>query len=247
MGRCVASPRPPVRHDAGISIIEVLVAALIFMIISIGVTQATVTSVRLAGDQSHRVTALSLAASEIDAVRSVLDPFDVNTPAPRVVTVDGTDYTITRDTSWVSAAAPTSPAAAAAPRISSSSASTCASPGPANWPRPSRCRRTPCSPRSAASTTRALGTIMISAKKADGTGAAGVTASVTPVSGGAVALGAAAAGHRHERLHLRTPGHAGRLHRHAHRAQYIDITQSATPTQTRNRRGRIDGLCAVRL
>ena len=57
-------------EQAGISIIEVLVAALIFMIISVGIAQSMVSSIRFAGDQRHRVTALSLAAGDIDLVRS---------------------------------------------------------------------------------------------------------------------------------------------------------------------------------
>jgi len=90
--------------EAGFSIVEVLVATLIFMMLSVGIAQATVTSIRLSGDQKHRVTALSLAASEIDKVRAIADPFDVQTlNPPDQQTVDGTTYTIVRKAAWVAA------------------------------------------------------------------------------------------------------------------------------------------------
>jgi len=89
------------RHDSGVSIIEVLAATLIFLVISVGVAQATVTAIRLSADQRHRITALSLASSEIDLVRAQADPFAI---LDREVTrtIDNVDYTIHRETSWVS-------------------------------------------------------------------------------------------------------------------------------------------------
>ena len=85
----------------GFSIVEVLAATMIFMILSVGIAQATVTSIRLAGDQKHRVTALSLAAGEIDTVRAIGDPFKV-LPDTSTSTIDGITYTINRAAEWVS-------------------------------------------------------------------------------------------------------------------------------------------------
>lgn len=99
--RALRSARIRVRDESGVSIIEVLAATLIFLILSVGVAQATVTAIRLSGDQRHRVTALSLAAGEIDLVRSIGDPFDI-IDRDVTQTIDGVDYTIHRDTSWVS-------------------------------------------------------------------------------------------------------------------------------------------------
>ena len=42
------------------------------MLLSLGIAQATVTSIRLSGDQKHRVTALSLAASAIAPIITLL-------------------------------------------------------------------------------------------------------------------------------------------------------------------------------
>ena len=233
--------------DSGISIIEVLVAALIFMIISIGVTQATVTSVRLAGDQKHRVTALSLAASEIDAVRSVLDPFDVDTPAPRVVTIDGTDYTITRDTSWVSASGTDIPCGGAGTqnlqlkrvnvRVTWSGQLTSTQPVSSD---------TVLAPVGRINDP-SLGTIMISAKKADGTGAANVTATVSPVSGGAVALDTQPPDTDTSGCTYALQVTPGTYTVALSEPNYIDITQAATPDAERDGRCRVDGLRTVRL
>jgi Tfp pilus assembly protein PilV len=172
------------RADDGISIIEVLVAVVIFMILSVGVMQGLVTATRLAADQRHRVTALSLAASEIDYVRAITDPFTVlNREFDE--TIDGITYTVVRDTSWVSGTGTDIPCTGSGSdnlqlkrvnvtvswtgRMSASlpvnSDTVLAPTGRINDP--------------------TLGTILISATRADGTGAAGVAVSITPSSGGA--------------------------------------------------------------
>jgi len=103
IARRLSAARTDEDPDAGFSIVEVLVATVIFMLLSIGIAQVTVTSIRLSGDQKHRVTALSLAAGEIDAVRAIRDPFKVtDDPQPAPVTIDGITYTITLVTEWVS-------------------------------------------------------------------------------------------------------------------------------------------------
>ncbi|MFT4029927.1 MAG: carboxypeptidase-like regulatory domain-containing protein [Protaetiibacter sp.] len=171
------------REDAGVSIIEVLAACLIFMILSIGVAQATVTAIRLSGDQKHRVTALSLAAGEVDLVRSIGDPFDV---LDREVTqtVDGIDYTIHRDTSWVTGSGIDIPCGAGSTgnllykRINVR----------VTWDG----QVTPISPVSSDTVLApdgrlndpALGTILVAVSNAAGTGTEGVTVTITPDSSG---------------------------------------------------------------
>jgi len=175
------------RSDAGISIVEVLVAALIFAIVSVGVAQATVTAIRQAADQRARITALSLAASEIDKVRSYADPFDVD-PDERDVTIDGTEYTVKRSTEWVNSSGIDIP---------------CGAGGTGNMQykrvnvRVTWDTRMGITPPVSSDTVLApdgrindptRGTIMISVKGAAGTGSAGVSVTVSPVSGGATAL-----------------------------------------------------------
>jgi hypothetical protein len=89
--------------DSGISIVEVLAATLIFMLLFVGIAQGLVTVIRLAGDQKNRVTALSLAAGEIDRIRAFQSVFDVKDDERDVTpdAGDGTVYTIHRTTAWV--------------------------------------------------------------------------------------------------------------------------------------------------
>lgn len=91
------------RDDSGISIIEVLVAFIIFSIISIGVAQATLTVVRTSADQRSRTVALNLAASEIDSVRAIPVVANIEDAPDRTLQVDGITYTISRKAEWVSA------------------------------------------------------------------------------------------------------------------------------------------------
>lgn len=89
--------------DAGVSLIEVLVAVLVFAIISTGIVAGMTTIARMTTDSRARITAANLATQDIDLVRSISDPFGI-TNATSTVTVDGRDYTVKRSTSWVSKA-----------------------------------------------------------------------------------------------------------------------------------------------
>ena len=175
--------------DNGTSIVEVVAAVVIFMILSVGVMQGLVTMTRLAGDQRHRVTALSLAASEIDYVRAITDPFTVlNREFDE--TIDGITYTVERETSWVSGTGADVPCTGGGSdnlqlkRVNVS----------VTWEGRMSASQPVNSDTVLAPTGRindpTRGTILISAIRADGTGAAGVGVAVTPNGGGAAALDA---------------------------------------------------------
>lgn len=172
------------RRDDGVSIIEVLAATLIFLVLSVAVAQATVTSIRLAADQRSRITALSLAASEIDAVRAYKDPFEVDS-LTRTEVIDGRSYTIERNTEWVTSSGLDIP---------------CGAGGTGNmeykrvnvrvtWDTRMEITQPVSSDTVLAPDGRindpSLGTIMVSVKGAAGTGTAGVGVTITPTSGGA--------------------------------------------------------------
>jgi Tfp pilus assembly protein PilV len=92
------------RQDAGLSIVEVLVAFLIFSIVSIGVAQALVVVVRTSADQRSRVVAQNLAATEIDRVRAIADPGSIPEGLRTwTQSVSGTTYTFSRTAKWVGA------------------------------------------------------------------------------------------------------------------------------------------------
>jgi Tfp pilus assembly protein PilV len=90
--------------ESGMSLIEVIVGALIFAIIAVGAAMGIATSLKMTDDTEARETAIGLASSEIDAVRAMDDPFQVFYDS-RAKNVDGREFTITRDTSWVQGAA----------------------------------------------------------------------------------------------------------------------------------------------
>jgi hypothetical protein len=185
--RAVRRVRALLGRDQGVSIIEVLAATLIFLILSVGVAQATVTAIRLAGDQRHRVTALSLAAGEIDLVRANPDVFKV-TGITKTREIDGLTYKIYRTTSWVTGTGLDIP---------------CGAGGTGNLQyKRVNVRVTwegQLEPVSPVSTDTILapdgrindpdrGTIIVAATRGDGTGSGGVSVTITPNGGGAVAL-----------------------------------------------------------
>jgi len=231
IARRLSAARTDEDPDAGFSIVEVLVATVIFMLLSIGIAQATVTSIRLSGDQKHRVTALSLAASEIDNVRAIADPFKVLTlDPPNTVTIDGTTYTINRDTEWVSGTGTDIP---------------CGGAGTANL----QVKRVNVSvtwtgqlvntnPVSSDTVLAPLGrindptqgTIIVAATQADGSGSAGVTPTITPVSGGATALTTAPPATDSDGCSYALRVTPGVYKVALSKTGYIDITQNTNPS-----------------
>lgn len=91
-----------VRADDGLTLIEILVAMMIFAFISVGVAMALTASLAAARDNRSRITAASLAAAEIDRVRAIGDPFKVH-DVPSTAIGPSNAFTLTTDTSWVSA------------------------------------------------------------------------------------------------------------------------------------------------
>lgn len=101
------------RREVGLSLIEVMVAMLIFAIISIGVIGSLTAMLRQVSDSRSREVATNLAAQEIDLARSTTNLFALHDYAsPVVVSVDGQNFYVSRDTEWVSD--PTSMAACGA-------------------------------------------------------------------------------------------------------------------------------------
>lgn len=86
--------------DDGISLVEVVVALMVFSIIALGVGYSALTILRITEDTRSREVATNLATTELDIARAMPDPFDVlNATSTKVV--GGTTFTIKRVTSWV--------------------------------------------------------------------------------------------------------------------------------------------------
>lgn len=93
---------PLARDEAGLTLVEILVAMTIFGIISVGIAAGVTASLVNTRDSQNREAALNLAASQIDLVRSVTDVFTVNdTAGPANVVVGGVAFHVSRETNWV--------------------------------------------------------------------------------------------------------------------------------------------------
>jgi len=229
IARRLSAARTDRDPDAGFSIVEVLVATLIFMLLSLGIAQATVTSIRLSGDQKHRVTALSLAAGEIDKVRAIGDPFNVD-DATTTSAIDGITYKVVRVTQWVAADGTDIP---------------CGGSGTANL----QVKRINVSVTWTGQLGNTLpvksdtvlapvgrindptqGTIIIAATRADGSGSSGVTPTVTPVSGGATSLTTAPPATDSDGCSYALRVVPGVYKVALSKSNYVDITQSSNPS-----------------
>jgi prepilin-type N-terminal cleavage/methylation domain-containing protein len=92
--------------DDGMTLIEVVVALLVFAIIASGVVAGMTTVARMTADDRDRVVAANLAAEQTDLARAIGDPFKLTaaTTTQSFPTPDGgkQTYTIARTLSWVS-------------------------------------------------------------------------------------------------------------------------------------------------
>lgn len=102
--------------EAGLTIVEVMVAMLVFALITVGAIVAIGTVLTMTGDNRSREIAANLASQDIDAQRALPDVFDVvgtPTSAPIVKTLSGTKFTLVRSVAWTSTTGITSQCGAA--------------------------------------------------------------------------------------------------------------------------------------
>src|SRR4051812_26204520 len=91
------------KADDGMSLIEVVVAMMIFALVAAGVAYSTIIVARITDDTGSRQVATNLATTEIDYIRSLQDPFLIKNDK-KTVTVGAINYYIVRQVSWVDAA-----------------------------------------------------------------------------------------------------------------------------------------------
>ena len=87
-------------NDDGLSLIEVLVAMMIFSMLVVGIGYSLINILQMTRDNQARETATSLASAELDQVRAVGDPFAIGNNS-HTTTVGNNTYTITRNAAWV--------------------------------------------------------------------------------------------------------------------------------------------------
>lgn len=92
--RLVSRLRRTLRRDEGIGLVEVIVALMIFSIITLGMSFSLVTMTRIAFESKNREVAANLAAAEIDRLHSAGDAFKIHSTVEPVAAtvVDGINY-----------------------------------------------------------------------------------------------------------------------------------------------------------
>jgi len=86
--------------DSGMSLLEVLVAMMIFAVVSLGVLQTLATVLTTTRDNRARIVAANLASQEIDLARDASDIFTLFDDT-YTKTLNGDTFTVTRSTKWV--------------------------------------------------------------------------------------------------------------------------------------------------
>lgn len=170
------------RNDDGIGLIEVLVALLIFSIISIGMAYSMISMTRLTADSTMRETATNLAAQEIDRIQSLPDAFDVNTDDDNPIVVNGVTYNVARYLSWISTTGASGSCGSGGGNLQYKRLNVEVTWDQMYLDEPVRADSV------LAPTTRindpSYGVVLVSVLGIDGDGRAGVTVRVTPESGG---------------------------------------------------------------
>ncbi len=88
--------------EAGVSLIELLIALTIFSVVASGVAVGMGSALGLTRNNRNRSVAANLAAKEMDIVRSTKFASLPLTDVTKTETVTGVNYTLLRQTSWVS-------------------------------------------------------------------------------------------------------------------------------------------------
>lgn len=99
----VLRPADPADRDAGLSLVEVIVAMMVFAVVSVGVAYSITNSLVLTRESRARAIATNLAAQDIDLLRSVEDVFTV-TSKSWSTQVGGFTFHVARTAEWTDAA-----------------------------------------------------------------------------------------------------------------------------------------------
>ncbi len=182
MHKCLIAMKKRSSED-GLSLVEVLVAMMIFAMLVVGIGYSLINILKMTRDSQSRETAVSLASSELDAARAIGDPFKILN-VDRTITVDNTTYSISRKAVWVTpgGTAETCGSGGAALQYKTVSVSV-------SWNGLSDSAAVKAD-TAIVPTTRInnpdLGTILVSVKNASGLGNAGVSFTAKPATGDAL-------------------------------------------------------------
>ena len=90
-----------VRSESGMSLVELMVAMVIFGLVSVGILTGMLTVLKLSRDSRAVQVATNLAAEEIDLARTAKDLFALDSKTYPVRVINGDKFTVKRTTDWV--------------------------------------------------------------------------------------------------------------------------------------------------
>jgi len=99
----VLRPQESAERDAGLSLVEVIVAMMVFAVIAVGVAYSITNSLVLTRESRARAIATNLASQDIDLLRSVEDVFGV-TSKSWTTQVGGFTFFVKRTAEWTTEA-----------------------------------------------------------------------------------------------------------------------------------------------
>ncbi|WP_066517703.1 prepilin-type N-terminal cleavage/methylation domain-containing protein [Curtobacterium ammoniigenes] len=183
----VLRPRDHREGEAGFTVIEVMVAMMVFAIMSIGIAYGITNALQLTQSSRGRETAVALASQDIDQMRQLaaLSATGVQNVVSTSYTklVGGVTYTVNRSANWVSSDGTLSACGSSSSELAYKNVAETVSWSGGHGASLSTTMTSSIAPPSAVSIP-GDGTITISVLNAAGTGNAGVTIAITPVSGG---------------------------------------------------------------
>ncbi len=184
--RPIARLQRVLRSEDGIGLVEVLVALMVFTIIAVGMGYSMLSMSRLTGETTAREAATNLAAQEIDRIQARSDIFNVVSEKTTTQSIDGVQYTINTSIGWVTTTGSTGSCGTGGGNLLYKRVNVEVSWTGMYLKNPVRADSI-LAPDARINDPR-YGTILIAVTGEDGTGRAGATVTVTPVSGGATAI-----------------------------------------------------------
>lgn len=188
-------PEDPGQRQAGFTIIEVLVAMMVFSFISLGVAYGLTNSLVLTKDSRSRAAATQLASADLDAMRQQASSEAdgvlgiASGSYTKQVQVNGITYTVTRTARWVDSTGAIGACGTGAGTLSYKSVSETVT-----WPTSNKANGSVRMDTLIAPTSKlnvdTLGTIIVEVDNVAGAGAQGVDVAVSPTANGATALAA---------------------------------------------------------
>ncbi|MDL5349962.1 carboxypeptidase regulatory-like domain-containing protein [Microbacterium sp. zg-YB36] len=176
--------------DDGFTLVEVIVAMLIFTIILTGFLYTMTASLTATRDTRARIVAANLASQQIDVLRSAADAFGVTTAPPFDIELNGDTFQVWVETEWVTTTGAAASCEAGLPIASLAYNHVTVK---VTWDNMREGAQPVYSDTSLTPRTKindpALGTVLVGVVNAAGTAVAGATVSLTPAGVAAVTTG----------------------------------------------------------